>query len=40
MKFLSLIQALELYRQIITQSGGTFRIRDIGALESALVQQK
>ncbi len=38
MKFLSFFQVLELYRQIITQSGGTFGIRDIGALESSIAQ--
>ncbi len=40
MKFLSLFQILELHRQIISQSGGSLGIRDIGALESALAQPK
>ncbi len=40
MKFLSLFQILELRRQIISQSGGSLGIRDIGALESALAQPK
>ncbi len=40
MKFLLLFQILELHRQIISQSGGSLGIRDIGALESALAQPK
>ena len=40
MKFLPLFQILELHRQIISQSGGSLGIRDIGALESALAQPK
>jgi len=40
MKFLSLFQMLELHRQIISQSGGSPGIIDIGALESALAQPK
>ena len=38
MKYISLLQILELHRQIIEQSGGSFGIRDFGALESALAQ--
>lgn len=38
MKYLSLFQVLELYRQIIAQSGGALGVRDIRALESALAQ--
>lgn len=38
MKFLSIFQVLELYRQIMIQSGGTFGIRDIAGLESSLAQ--
>jgi death-on-curing protein len=38
MKYLSLYQILELYRQVIVQSGGTFGIRDLPALESAIAQ--
>lgn len=38
MKFLSLFQVLELHRQIIKQSGGSFGIRDLDALESAVSQ--
>ena len=38
MKYLSLYQILELYRQLIAQNGGTFGIRDLPALESAIAQ--
>jgi len=38
MKYISLFQVLELYRQIIAQSGGALGVRDIRALESALAQ--
>ena len=40
MKYLTLLQVLELYREIISQSGGTFGIRDIALLESALAQPR
>lgn len=40
MKFPSFFQILELHRQLISQSGGSLGIRDIGALESALAQPK
>ncbi|MCG8608855.1 type II toxin-antitoxin system death-on-curing family toxin [bacterium] len=38
MNYLSLIQVIQLYQEIINQSGGSFGIRDIGALESAIAQ--
>lgn len=34
MRFLTLIQVLELHRRVIEQSGGAFGIRDVGLLES------
>jgi death-on-curing protein len=40
MKYLTLLQVLELYREIISQSGGTFGIRNIALLESALAQPR
>jgi death-on-curing protein len=39
-RFLALIELLELHRQIIEQSGGAFGIRDIGLLESAIAQPR
>ncbi|MDA0265597.1 MAG: type II toxin-antitoxin system death-on-curing family toxin [Cyanobacteria bacterium] len=39
-RFLTLIEVLELHRQIIEQSGGAFGIRDIGLLESAIAQPR
>ena len=38
MKYLSVIQVLEIYRNIILQSGGAFGVRDMGALESSVAQ--
>ena len=38
MKYITLFQILELHQRIIKQSGGTYGIRDFGALESALAQ--
>jgi death on curing protein len=38
MRFLTLIEVLELHRRVIGQSGGAFGIRDIGLLESAIAQ--
>lgn len=38
MRFLTLIEVLELHRRIIEQSGGALGIRDIGLLESAIAQ--
>ncbi|MCA1991375.1 MAG: type II toxin-antitoxin system death-on-curing family toxin [Coleofasciculus sp. S288] len=40
MRFLTLIEVLELHRRIIEQSGGAFGIRDVGLLESALAQPR
>ncbi|MEL7246581.1 MAG: Fic family protein, partial [Cyanobacteria bacterium J06573_2] len=37
-RYLVLIEVIELHRQIIEQSGGALGIRDLGALESALAQ--
>jgi death on curing protein len=38
MRYLSLLEVLELHRQIIKQSGGAVGIRDLGLLESAIAQ--
>ena len=38
MRFLTLIEVLELHRRVIKQSGGTSGIRDLGLLESAIAQ--
>ena len=40
MRYLNLIEVLELHRRIIDQSGGTSGIRDIGLLESAIAQPR
>ena len=40
MRYLSLGEVLQLYRQVVAQSGGTQGIRDLGALESALAQPR
>jgi death-on-curing protein len=40
MRFLTLIEVLELHRRVIEQSGGAFGIRDIGLLESAIAQPR
>jgi death-on-curing protein len=40
MRYLSLGEVLQLYRQIVAQSGGMQGIRDLGALESALAQPR
>ncbi len=40
MRFLTLIEVLELHRRIIGQSGGAFGIRDVGLLESAIAQPR
>lgn len=37
-RYLVLIEVIELHRQIIEHSGGALGIRDLGALESALAQ--
>jgi len=39
-RFLTLVEVVELHRQIIEQSGGALGIRDRGALESALAQPR
>ncbi len=38
MRYLTLIEVLELHRRIIKQSGGISGIRDLGLLESAIAQ--
>jgi death on curing protein len=40
MRFLTLIEVLELHCRVIRQSGGAFGIRDMGLLESAIAQPK
>jgi death-on-curing protein len=40
MRYLSLVEVLELHRQIIEQSGGAIGIRDLGGLESAMAQPR
>lgn len=40
MRFLTLIEVLELHRRIIEQSGGALGIREIGLLESAIAQPR
>ncbi len=40
MRYLSLNEVLDIYLKIIQQSGGTAGIRDIGALESAILQPR
>jgi death-on-curing protein len=40
MRYLTLNDVLELYRQVMDQSGGSVGIRDMGALESALAQPR
>lgn len=39
-RYLSLIEVLNLHRQIIEQSGGAIGIRDLGILESAIAQPR
>jgi death-on-curing protein len=39
-RYLTLIEVLNLHRQIIEQSGGALGVRDLGALESALAQPR
>lgn len=38
MRYLSLIEVLELHRKIIDQSGGALGVRDLGLLESTIAQ--
>lgn len=40
MRYLTLIEVLELHRRIISQSGGTSGVRDFGLLESAIAQPR
>ena len=40
MRYLTLNEALELYRRIIDQSGGGAGVRDLNAVESALAQPR
>src|SRR3990172_576090 len=40
MRYLTLIEVLDLYRQIMEQSGGAFGIHDVNALESAIAQPR
>lgn len=40
MRYLTLIEVLELHRRVIDQSGGALGIRDIGLLESAIAQPR
>jgi len=39
-RYLTLIEVLELHRKILEQSGGTLGIRDMGLLESAIAQPR
>jgi death-on-curing protein len=39
-RYLTLNEVLEIYRKIILQSGGSFGIRDLHALESSLAQPR
>ena len=39
-RYLTLVEVLNLHRQIIEQSGGALGIRDLGALQSALAQPR
>lgn len=40
MRFLTLVEVLELHRRVIEQSGGAVGIRDLGLLESAIAQPR
>jgi death-on-curing protein len=40
MRLLTLGEALEIYRRVMQQSGGTYGVRDLGALQSALAQPR
>ncbi len=40
MRYLTLGEILDLYQQIIEQTGGTMGIRDLGGLESAVAQPR
>ena len=39
-RYLTLNEVLELYRQVMIQSGGAVGIQNVGALESALAQPR
>jgi len=39
-RYLTLVEVLNLHRQIIEQSGGALGVRDLGALQSALAQPR
>ena len=39
-RYLTLIEVLELHRRILEQSGGALGIRDMGLLESAIAQPR
>lgn len=38
MRYLTVHEVLDLHRRVIAQSGGTFGVHDLGALQSALAQ--
>ena len=40
MRYLTLVEVLDLHRQIIEQSGGSTGVRDLGAIESAIAQPR
>jgi death on curing protein len=40
MRFLTLIEVLQLHRSVLERTGGAFGIRDIGLLESAIAQPR
>lgn len=40
MRYLTLVEVIDLHRQIIEQSKGTINIRDLGALESSIAQPR
>jgi death on curing protein len=40
MRFLTLLEVLDLHRRIIERSGGSVGIRDLGLLESAIAQPR
>src|SRR5437870_12604108 len=40
MRYLTLNEVLDLYRQVMEQSGGAVGIRDLNALESAVAQRR
>jgi death-on-curing protein len=40
MRYLTLGEVLEIYGSVLEQSGGTYGVRDLGALQSALAQPR